>query len=335
MNGTRRVLAWTGMAVLLLAQLALAATKSHPFLWNPITGMQDLGTLGGGISFATGINDSGQVVGTSSLAGNASNHIFIWQQSTGMVDIGSLGGCCSDGNAINNLGDVVGDSADVNGRINIVYWSPAGGFVSLGSTSHLVTNSAYGVNDQSEVTGVHCTGPSTCIAFIWSPAHPLLHPIYPLTGDTGSSGTSISSRSHVVGTSADASNSVEGFVWASGRGTIGLGIPKGAVSQIPYDINDNDEIVGFYTDFTNPSVGYYWSRPTGGLPLTALQAGDAVVAYGINNAGQIVGISGQHAVLWSDHTSAPQDLGFLPGAQSCVPKAINNLGQVAGHCILP
>jgi probable HAF family extracellular repeat protein len=319
--------------LLALAPMALAAT-SHPFLWDPITGWQDLGTLGGTISGATGINDNGQVVGTSSLPGDATNHIFIWEQSTGMVDIGGLAECCSEGNAINNLGDVVGDSVDASGRFNIIYWSPGGGFVSLGSTSQPVANTAYGVNDQSEVTGVHCTGPSTCFAFVWSITRPVLHRIDPLPGGTLSSAAAINNSTHIVGGSLSGASN-EGFVWLPSRGAIGLGIPNGAVSENAIDINDNDEIVGFYTDFTNPSTGYYWSRATRGLALTPLQAGDSVFPYSINNAGQIVGTSGQHAVLWQDHNSAPQDLGLLPGAQICYPKAINNLGQVVGHCYLP
>ena len=48
-------------ATLALAPMAKALTF-HAFLWSSGSGMVDLGTLGGG-SFATGINDSGEVVG--------------------------------------------------------------------------------------------------------------------------------------------------------------------------------------------------------------------------------------------------------------------------------
>src|SRR5262249_10992782 len=49
----------------------------HGFLWEAGTGMQDLGTLGGGFSVALGINARGQVVGESVTA-TGTIHAVLW-----------------------------------------------------------------------------------------------------------------------------------------------------------------------------------------------------------------------------------------------------------------
>ena len=72
----------------------------------PIYSVTALGTLGGSYSNASGINDSGQVVGDSGTVGNAS-HAFLYS-SGNMTDLGSLGSNHSLARGINNAGQVVG-----------------------------------------------------------------------------------------------------------------------------------------------------------------------------------------------------------------------------------
>src|SRR5262249_23271541 len=68
----------------------------------------DLGTLGGSTSTAAGINNLGQVVGTSYIEGDSTQHAFLWQNG-GMSDLGTLPeGTFSSATAINNAGQVVG-----------------------------------------------------------------------------------------------------------------------------------------------------------------------------------------------------------------------------------
>jgi len=64
---------------------------SHAFLFTPSTGLRDLGTLGGTTSAPTGLNDNGDVVGSSTLS-DGSTHAFLWTATDGLEDITALSG---------------------------------------------------------------------------------------------------------------------------------------------------------------------------------------------------------------------------------------------------
>lgn len=54
----------------------------HPFVWDR-GAMTDLGTLGGTLALISAINESGQIVGISNLAGDSANHPYsLGQRST-------------------------------------------------------------------------------------------------------------------------------------------------------------------------------------------------------------------------------------------------------------
>lgn len=94
------------------------ADVTHAFLWKPTgpngaTGtMHDLGTLGGTWSSGSGLNDSGQVAGSSANA-NEKSHAFLWTPSTPgdvsgtTLDLGTLDGTESYGRSVNASGHVV------------------------------------------------------------------------------------------------------------------------------------------------------------------------------------------------------------------------------------
>jgi probable HAF family extracellular repeat protein len=79
---------------------------SRAVRWSNGT-MQDLGTLGGSTSYAIAINASGEVVGMSSLANNATERAFIYTDGA-MRDLGTPAGLKSNAYGINSVGHVVG-----------------------------------------------------------------------------------------------------------------------------------------------------------------------------------------------------------------------------------
>jgi probable HAF family extracellular repeat protein len=99
------------MATTFVAILFSSAFISHAAAEQQYT-ITDLGTLGGMRSYATAINNSGQVVGyadTSASNNDEARHAFLYSGGT-MSDLGALGGIGSRANGINDLGQVVGSS---------------------------------------------------------------------------------------------------------------------------------------------------------------------------------------------------------------------------------
>jgi probable HAF family extracellular repeat protein len=82
---------------------------THAFLWLGSGAPIDLGTLGGDVSVAFGLNSSDEVVGYSSVKKAGAFHGFVWKKGV-MTDIGTLApNPNSVAQAINEKGCVVGD----------------------------------------------------------------------------------------------------------------------------------------------------------------------------------------------------------------------------------
>src|SRR5262249_20728756 len=103
-----RLLAAAGAA--LLAVLGLTASPAA----TNVT-ITDLGTLGGGYSYARAINAAGQVVGYGQTSA-ATDRAFLAADGR-LVALGTLGGTISEATAINASGQVVGGAFVAGDRV--------------------------------------------------------------------------------------------------------------------------------------------------------------------------------------------------------------------------
>jgi probable HAF family extracellular repeat protein len=123
----------------------------HPFLWQD--GFIDLGSLGGTCGYANWLNNSGQVVGTMTLAGDTTNHAFAWKRGK-LIDLGTLGGDNSEAYFANDAGEVVGraDFSATSTNHHAFLWRH-GVMKDLGTPGGFACSTAQGINASHQVVG--------------------------------------------------------------------------------------------------------------------------------------------------------------------------------------
>jgi probable HAF family extracellular repeat protein len=138
------------------------------FLWKSGT-MTNLGSLGGTCTDATAINNQGQVVGYSFLAGDATFHPFIRDKGV-FRDLGTTGDFGYAG-TLNEAGDVAGWQAGPSNTIHATLWSH-GSITDLEALAPDQCSIATGINSRRQVVGLsgNCDFDDPSLrAFIWEP----------------------------------------------------------------------------------------------------------------------------------------------------------------------
>jgi probable HAF family extracellular repeat protein len=144
-----------------------------PFLWDPSSGMIDLGGLGGTAGCAVGMNNHGEVIGYSDLAGDVAFHPFLWSQGV-LKDLGTFGGLHSVAVSINDAGHVAGCAGDVNENGIGFLWKN-GELINLGTLGPLPQSCAGWVNSKDQVVGGAATSDFvTHIAYLWENGGPMV-----------------------------------------------------------------------------------------------------------------------------------------------------------------
>jgi len=207
------------------------------FVWQPTGGAQWLGSLGGNLSAAKGINNSVAVVGLSYTAAET-QHAFLWTQGGGMQDLTpnltSIGGATAS--AINSSNQVAGYYVP-NGSNNTLgfIWTQAGGLQSLGAAGTL----AFAVNDAGTVVGQSPDANGNRHAFSWTQTGGIKD--LGTLGGGQSSALGINSRGWIVGTSLTSSGTgiLHGFLWTPSGGMQDFSVLAG-LKQPAYSVQVND-----------------------------------------------------------------------------------------------
>lgn len=157
----------------------VAGVSDTNAIGNPVTGqpqmdlflwqggqMRDLGTLGGTVfiyNSVNALNNRGEVVGQSDLAGDQIAHPFLWDGRS-LKDLGTLGGDFGSAAALNDAGDVVGwTTTPGNLTAHAVLWRN-GGIRDLGVSPGDTFSFASAINGSGQVVGTAGTcGGSGCI----------------------------------------------------------------------------------------------------------------------------------------------------------------------------
>jgi probable HAF family extracellular repeat protein len=139
-----------------------------PFLWTKDKGMIDLGTLGGTSGGPNALNNRGQVIGASNLAGDQISDPFLWNDGK-LIDLftNTIGGNPVTANAINDVGEIVGGGAFSNRVFDAYLWRN-GAASDLGTLNGDCFSEAIAINSRGQVVGnsVSCDG-SRQRSFLW------------------------------------------------------------------------------------------------------------------------------------------------------------------------
>jgi probable HAF family extracellular repeat protein len=188
-----------------IANAATGVPTQDPFLWQDGR-VRDLGSFGGTLAFVGGLNNSGEVVGQSNLAGDIQYHPFLWDGGT-LKDLGTLGGDNGSAIALNDAGVVAGEA-------NLATPCPG------------------------------CGEPQVYHPFLWKDG--VMTDLGVVPGDRCGFAWGINARNQVVGASGVCHGGVDAFLWENGTiVNLNTQVASSALHlTYAWWINDRGEIAG-------------------------------------------------------------------------------------------
>ena len=284
-----------------------------------------LPTLGGKLTRAFAINESGQVTGVSDTS--TFPHAFVWSRTGGIQDLGTLGGADSTGFAINASGLVAGYSYLCACQPIAFLWSPASGMRDLRAPSQH-SGIAFGINKYSEIVGTYQDTSSK--GFLWTQGQGARD--LGILGCPGCLPNAINDRHQVVGSVLLPDGTSHAFIWTRAGGMTDLGT-LGGPNSAARAINGTGRVVGVSDVPGGVQHAFFWSRATGMQDLGTLPGESYSSAAAIDAAGRVVGSSwntGKVPGLPFSWTQAGGMKQLGPFTQNNISSAdgVNSAGQI-------
>jgi probable HAF family extracellular repeat protein len=325
-----------------------------------------LGTLEGLQSTASGINNSGQIIGGYRAEDGTSRTFITGPNGTGITEIGTLGGSYSVATAINDSGQVAGYSQLSNPlQIHAFVTGPNGtGMTDLGainkfSSCEFDDGSCSGFKEDSRASAINKSGqvvgrdgtdyPDFIMdGFITKPdgtAIVSLNTIYshylPAIGSYRfTSANGINDSGQVTGIAASSLPGYDSYIFITGADGIGMTFIDGLGSNYKEanSINNLGQVAGTYYPNGSSEAHSFITGPNGIGIIDIGTLGGFSRALDINDFGQVIGMSfnssgAYHSYLFNDGEMI--DLSILPeilntGWTDLRVSAINNSGEIVG-----
>ncbi|MEO5580241.1 MAG: hypothetical protein ABIR58_06240 [Gemmatimonadaceae bacterium] len=268
--------------------------RAHAFVWTLATGMVDIGGLPGSVhSYATAINNAGQVAGYS-VDDRYQSHAFRWSPSEGVVRLPMPPGTVhSDASGINASGEVVGGRG--SNSVQVAFrWSREKGTEDLASSE--TSDRALAIADNGDVVGYSLEwewgGFSSAVLWTAGGTKTILDTCDLAPNPYCAIASSINSAGQIAGTSYDRYSSSLAYRLTVGADRQNITGAPGSNSSEASAINEAGQVVGRSMGPAYPLWhAFLWSPIGGAIDLGALPGRQGSRAYGINNRGQVVGSS--------------------------------------------
>lgn len=304
--------------------------------------MTDLGGFGGRYNRASSINDSGEIVGTSTWPGETANeaHAFILKDGV-LSPLPTLAGFQNSGaRSIDETGRIIGmNYTPPFGPTPSVMWE-SGGVFNLQATYPTLASAASS-NALGKIVGVCWVtqGP-----FRWGKACLLVNGVTTFLDTTSQSGNSaafaINDAGKVVGrTDPNRNGTDHATEWINGVATLLPPIsPPGATEAV--DVNAAGDVVGSSTALVGQWRFVHATLWRNGVPIDLGAVGGSISrATAINDRGHVVGVSrlpnqNERAFLWRRGRMLMLPTGAMR-IEASLATGINNHNEIVGMLMLP